>query len=551
MIQSNRKASGSQAGGKRKYGFSAVGAALVLIFVCQFAMLCYFNFTQMRNHVGYDSSWNFLRSALMWDEKAFFSPSWSETTDLSLDNMLPVAALLYGLTGDILLSYGLANTGMVLLLLFFVWKILDRLDVGFSGRMIAMNLIICPYLTTGYSTFNDLGYFSIILSSASYYSMKVLFVLMIIYEFQRIVQDQKFGVTGWILLPACLLSGFSSGVYLIIIMFFPWLAYELETAAIRNDWKQLVRRESIFAYVCCAFVFAGKALAMITIDFIALDSSRAWTPLVNLWTNFGAVFQGLMKLLQVLPVTEMDKVVISFRGALRIFIVGLFAIIVTAAVWFIRRTLKRLNGTDENGAEENRTPLFLVNIVLVNFLIFGLFNVRYGASIFEERYLVTTYFVIILMTAVFFDRLKERQVLCTMLSVAMAGCICMVDIHSDINYLETTNDEWQMDEIQALAESRDAGIVYFWGEDLAVIGRSLRACDLNRIYKELPDTGGWYIHWGDYTTYDENEDYSGPTMLVCSREKQLVPEEILAEFTLVAELNEVNVYASDRNPKLF
>ena len=544
MVHSIRKAEYTQAGESRRQQLSPVGIALVLVFVCQFAMLCYFNFTQMRNHVGYDSSWNFLRSALMWEEKAFFSPSWSETTDLSLDNLLPVASLLYGLTGDILLSFGIANMLMVILLLFLIWKISARLDIQFNARMIALNLIICPYLTSGYTQFNDLGYFSNILSSASYYSVKVLFVLMIIYEFLKIVQDQRIGALGWFLWPICLLSGFSSGVYLIVILFIPYIAYEVEMAAIRNDWKQLICRESIFAYVCCAFVFAGKILAMVLIDFIALDSSRSWTSLENLWTNFGAVIQGFMKLLQVLPVAANDQVVFSIRGALRIFILAVFTVIVIAVISVIWRTLK--NMTEKNGAR-----LFLVNIVLINFLIFGLFNVRYGTLLFEERYLVTTFFTMILMVALFFNELDDRKVLSTILSLAMTGSILMVDVHSDINYLETTNDEWQIDEIQELAESQNVGIVYFWGDDLTVIGRTLRACDMNRIYKELPDSGRWYIHWGDYTTYDNNEEYSGPTMLICPREKQLVPERVLAEYILLEELNQVEVYVSDHNPRLF
>ncbi len=172
--------------GEKNRRITAVGWALLAVFVLQFAVICYFNFTQMRNHVGFDSSWNFLRAALMWDEKALYSPEWSETTDLSLDNLLPAASLLYGITGDILLSFGITNILMVLLLLFFMWKISDRLEVGFTAKMIAVNLVICPYMTTGFSRINDLGYFSNILSGASYYSTKVLFVLMIIYEFLKI-----------------------------------------------------------------------------------------------------------------------------------------------------------------------------------------------------------------------------------------------------------------------------------------------------------------------------------------------------------------------------
>ena len=525
--------------------YSVLGVLLVLVFVFQFAMLCYFNFTQMRNHVGYDSSWNFLRSALMWEEKAFFSPNWSETTDLSLDNLLPVASLIYGLTGDILLSFGIANMMMVVLLLFLVWKILSRMSIRFSARMIALNLVICPYMTTGYSQFNDLGYFSNVLSSVSYYSMKVLFVLMIIYEFLKIVQEQKIGIFGWVIWLVCLLSGFSSGVYLIVIMFIPYITYEIEMTVIRNDWKQLIRSESIFAYLCCAFVFAGKILAMVLIHFTALDSSRSWTPLVDLWTNFGAVIQGFMKLLQVLPISEKNRAIISITGILRIFILMVFAIIVIAVASVTRRALKNTR------KEEERISLFLANIVLVNFLIFGLFNVQYGASIFEERYLVTTFFTTVLMVALFFNGLNDQQVLSTMLSLTMTGSIFMVDVHSDINYLQTTNDEWQIDEIQALAEAQGAGIVYFWGDDLTVIGRALRACDLKRIYKELPDEGGWYIHWGDYTTYDKNEEYSGTTMLICPREQHFVPEDVLSEYILLEELDQVEVYVSDHNPKLF
>ena len=531
------------AGDRRKKKLSAVTWLLIVIFVCQFAMLCYFNLTQMRNHTGYDSSWNYLRAALMWDEKAFFSPNWDETTDLSLDNLLPFASLLYGLSGNILLSFGIVNQLMVVVLLAFVWKILARLNVRTTGRFIAWNLVICPYLTSGFSRNNDLGYFSCVLSNASYYSMRVLFVLMIIYAFLNMTQKGKWGAVGWLLFPACLLSGCSSGVYLIVIAFVPYLAYEIEMAMIRNDWKQLIRRESLFAYACCVLVVVGKILALTVIRFEAMDSTRSWTTLEKLWTNIGAVAQGLMKLMKALPVTG-DHHVMSTTGLLRMFALGLFIMMMIALVTVCRRTVKNLK-------EQDGSALFLINLVLVNFLVFALFDVQYGASFFEERYLVTTFFALALVAALFFDGLDESKVSTGMLTLFMAVSILMVDGHSDVNYLTTTNDEWQIDEIQSLAESQQAGIVYFWGDDLTVVSRAMRACDTNRIYKALPDSGGWYIHWGDYTTYDENEDFTGPTMLVFDREKQLVPEHILAEFTPLMELDSVSVYASDHNPRLF
>ena len=199
----------------------------------------------------------------------------------------------------------------------------------------------------------------------------------------------------------------------------------------------------------------------------------------------------------------------------------------------------------------NGIGLFLVTVIGVNLLFFGLYNVAYGGSIFEERYLITVFLMTVILTALFFSSLDSRRVLAVMLSLAMTGSVLAVDVYSDYNYLRTTNDEWQTEEIQALAEKQEAGVVYFWGDDLAVVRRVLRACDLNRIYKELPDNGAWFTHWGDYTVYDNQEEYSGPTLLVCPRGKDLVPERILAEYTLLEELDQVAVYGSDHNPKLF
>ena len=539
FLKAGRTRTGRNKWSKAEYYF---GIALAVLFVCQFAVLCYFNCTQIRRHVGYDSSWNILRAALVWDEKTLISPAWSETTNLHLDTPLPAASLLYGLTGNALLSFGMADTLAVVLLVFFMWMILVRLKVRFGARMIALNMLICPYMTTGFTQYNDLGYFSCVLSGASYYSIRSLFVLMILYEFIKIIQDRKIGIFGWFIWPVCLLSGFSTGIYLMIIMLIPCLAYEMELAAIRNRWKQLLSRESLFIYVCCAFVMAGKVLAMSVIHFEAMDSSRGWTSLENLWKNAGAVIQGLMKLLQVLP--ESVHTVMSATGVLRIFALAIFAVTVAAVMTVARRTKKDVTGYDGAG-------LLLLNIVFLNLLIFGLFNVQYGAFIFEERYLTTTLIIMMIVVAVFFDGLDSCRVLTGMLSLTMAGSLLFVDAHSDVNYLRMTNDEWQMDEIQAQAEAKEAGVVYFWGDDLTVIGRALRPCDLNRIYKELPDEGGFFIHWGDYTTYDRQEEYSGPTLLVCPRDQQLVPERVLAEYSLLVELDQVNVYGSDHNPPLF
>lgn len=554
MVRTSEKTWWKRIGADGTRPFSLLSAVLVLIFLCQFAVLCYLNFTQIQNHTGYDSSWNYLRTALMWQEKAVTFHNWHDDTTLQLDTHMPLSALLYGLTGNIWFSFGVGNTLMNVLMLLFLWKVLVRLNVRFPARMIALNLLICPFLTNGFHVFNDLGYFSSILSGASFYSLRMLLVLMIVYEFLKIVQDGRMGFLPCLIWAGCILCGISSGVYLIVIILAPFLAYVAEMAAIRNDWRQLIRRESIFACLCCAAVLAGKLLARFALRFEAIDSTSTWTSLTDLWKNFGALLPGYLKLLQALPVSGTEFPIVSLTGILRFGALAIASLTVFSMTFIFRKAWK-------NPEEKGGALLLLVNIVLVNLLILGLHNASYGAEIFEERYLIIVYFAAVIMTALFFNQLNSRRVLSVTLTAVLAGSVFMVDVHSDLNYLKETNDDWPMNQIQSLAESEDAGIVYVWGDDLTVICRTLRVWDLNRIYKSIPDGGGYYRHhWGDYYTYDTNEEYTGPTMLVCPKGQNLVPEKVLAEYTLLDDslgyrvltsVGTLDIYICDHNPSLW
>ena len=537
---------------KRDLQRCMLSIVLIAVFACQAAVLCYFNFTQLRNHMGFDSSWNFVRSAFMWHEKAMVSPSWSETSSLHLDTHNILVSLLYGCTGNIMLAYGLANTLIVTTILFVLWKILDRMNVCFNAKIIALNLVICPWLTNGFFIYLDLGYFSMILSGASQYSLRVLVVLLIVDEFLIIRQKGQMGPLAWVIWLFLFLCGFSSGFYMIVVILAPCLVWAGEMFFIHNDWKQLLRKECVFFYICCAFVAAGKCTAGLMIDFIALDNSRTWTSLENLWLNFGSVVQGFMLLLQVLPISGYADTIVSKTGFLRMGALAAFVLIIFSMISVIIRTWK-------DWKEKDGALLLLVDIVALHFLVFGLYNANYGVDIFEERYLIVAFFAAVIMTALFFEKLEAKRAVSLALSLVMAVSIALVDVHSDYNYLKTTNEEWRIDELQSIAESHDAGVVYFWGSDLRAIGRTMRACDLDRVYKNIEDSGGFFHGNGDYLYYDDFKEYTGPTLMICSRTEQSVPKSVLAEYTfldtldytLLGNTDHLDIYISDHNPKLW
>ena len=519
----------------------ALTVMLTVVFVAQFGMICYFNLTQIENHLGYDSSWDVLKASLMWKEKALHHGPWEETTNLQLDTPMTLASLLFGITGNLLLSFGLADILFVAAILGCVWGILSRMKTGTAARMLALNLIVCPYMTNGFFLYNDLGYFSCILSGAAYYSWRVLIVLLAVYEWIRIRQEGRMGILGGLTLAMSAWAGLSSGVYLMVVVYLPYIVFEIETAMIRNEWKQLVRKESVFAYLGCAATLMGKLACQFLLRFEVIDATRTWTSMEDFWANMGSVFQGLIKVVQALPETGENVNILSRTGLMRLCPIIILAGLLISIAYFARRVLKQ----PEAGGG---IFLFLLNLVVFNLLVLGLFNERYGQNVFEERYLLSTFLLIILMSAVFFDSLDKRSVAGAVLTLAMACAVAGNDVQSDMIYLSTDNSSWQTKKIQALAESRQAGVVYFWGEKLALVGRNMRLSDLSRVYKEIPDGGGWYIHWGDYLYYDEHGEYTGPTLLVTEKGGELVWQDVLSQYTLMEELNEVDVYACDHNP---
>ena len=514
---------------------------LIAVFAAQFAVICWFNLTQIGSHLGYDSSWDILKASLMWKEKALHRGPWEETTNLQLDTPMTLASLLYGITGNLLLSFGLADILFVILILLCVWGIFSRLKTGLTAKLITLNLIVCPYMTNGFFQYNDLGYFSCILSGAAYYSWRVLIVLLAVYVWIRIRQDRKIGVPGWIALLMSVWAGLSSGVYLIVVIYLPWIVFEIETAMIRNNWKQLAGKESVFACLGCAATLGGKLLCQFLLRFEIIDATRTWTSMEDFWTNLGSVFQGLIKLLQALPETGDAINILSRTGLLRLCPIMILAFILISIGFFMRRTVKKNPGWDG-------ITLFLLNAVAFNVLALALFNERYGQKVFEERYLLSGFMMMLLLTGLFFDTLDGKKVSGVLLILALTCAVAGNDIQSDLNYLSTGSGIRQAKEIQTLAESRQAGVVYFWGENLALAGRCMRPQDLNRVYKVIPDEGGWYIHWGDYLYYDGSGEYTGPTLMVAEKDGNLVWPEILNQYTLIGELETVNVYASEQNP---
>lgn len=517
-----------------------IGLLLIILFGVQFIINFYFNVRLLGNHMGLDSSWSYLKATLIWNEKALNSDIWVDQTSAFLDSSMTLASLLYGITGNLLVSYGIANEIVLVCVLLCIYSILNKLGINLEGRFFALNLVICPYLTNGFDVGNDLGYFNDLISGPAFYSLRALIVLMIVREFLVIRKNGKIDVLGYVSLFLCALAGMSSGIFIIVMILLPYILYEIECMFIKNDYKVLIKVEAIYSYLGVALVFCGKIFAKHVLNISAIDTTRTWTPLSKLWTNIGAPFLGFMKLLGVLPVDDTSVSVLSKEGIYRLFPLFIFFVALLSIGYAIKKLSKEIS-------IENGFIHFCLNLVFLNFLIFGLFNAHYGSALFEERYLICTYMIVVILMAYYFQNLDRTLIFTQIVSIVLLVSLIGNNFISNKKYVETTNDSWQMADIGAIVNSEDAELVYFWGDEVSVLGRAMRVYDLNHVYKEIASSGGYY-HWGDYKYYEDNGDYTGSTILIIPKDSEIVPDNILNQYSLIQELDWVLIYKCDYNP---
>lgn len=226
-----------------------------IIYICGTVWdVCFFNFTQQKNHVAYDSSWTMLKSVLMVKENAIISPAWSDQTSLFLDSSMPLASLFFAITGDIFISYGISNIVILVLILACLFRILTELELSLTSKLFALNMVICPYLTNGYAIINDLGYFSNVIFGPAFYSLRALLALLIILQFLTIKKTGKFNFSMYPVYALCIIAGSSSGIFMIITVLLPYVAYFIEKCFLKMTIN-LFGKKKLFLDISVASAF--------------------------------------------------------------------------------------------------------------------------------------------------------------------------------------------------------------------------------------------------------------------------------------------------------
>ncbi|MCR5010991.1 MAG: hypothetical protein K6A72_01480 [Lachnospiraceae bacterium] len=532
---------------KKHKGVMVAGCTLLLFM--QLIMIIAFNLTQLSSHMGYDSSWSFLKAMLIWREKSLVSDIWVETTGTLLDGPIVPASLLYGITGNIYLSYGICNSVFVLLLLLVMRDTAKNFGLDLKGRLVCLNLLLCPFLLNGTSPSN-LGYFSVLLCGDCLYSIRTLTFLIALDAVLIMNNPDKRGeesssghnktkihILMILTLFLSFVSGMSAGIFLLLVCFMPLMLYAFITALVQNDSKLLYGRKMLFPAAGGICVVVGKIFQAFFIPLSTAGNEKTWTTIADIWKNIGAVFQGFMKLFNILPITR-EVPVLSVEGMLKVPAIATATLILTAVLWSVCKGLSKIKN------KEFGSRLFVpITVIVWNVLILSLFKVQYGSPVFEERYLICAFVSMMLLAGYCITNADTGLLFTRLLTFGLVLLLAFTDAASDGIFLLLTNKDWHMDSVADKAEELDAGIVLFCGDDLWETGRAMRVYDYGRIYKCVNSDGN-IVHWGDYIFYDDLSFYEGRIMYVVSRDNPDLASGILDGAVYTGACMQYDIYTA-------
>lgn len=511
---------------------------MFVIMLLQFMAVVYVNLFQMHRHMGYDVSSYMIKAIEVWKQKTLFVDFWQHQTTLYIDNAMPIAALLYGISGNIFLSYGIANIIVTILLLLVYYSICRELNLQKTAALICMNLFLCPFLIESLNNWNDLGYFSMMFTSMASYGVKSLTVLMVIKTTLNLERERA---NRRLLVAASFLSfiaGLSSGFYVAVTVMVPCGLYLLTKLLVKNDIKAIWNKQTAYVIGNGALLFLGKMISEKVIHFVSSDSDMVWVSLEQFSKNLASIFVGFLQLTQALPV-EGGMEILNRHGIIYLFP---FFIVLICIVAFTVVLVQACRNYKEPGQ-----PILLLYVVLFNIFLFSIVYTTYGGRIFEERYLIELFLMIILMVGIFLNSLNDALIFKWLVVLGLIGSIAIIDVKSDYTYMTTLNNYNELKEITEKVAKIDSPVVYLIGDDIMCEQRNLRPIDTTKIYKSFNETGSVH-HYGDYTYYDENGEYSGRTIMITTDESYpKIPGYIIDKYTYYDEVGKYKIYTSDVN----
>ena len=368
----------------------------VLLLCVQCILLIFCNLTLANRNIDRDSSEVFVHAIEMWRNKQILIPDWVYTTTLELDCALLLAAPLFGVTGDIYLSFALSNICFAALWLWVLYRLLQ--GRGKLCFLLAANLILIPY------TIGQLDYYNMLFFNGGQYVVKTLLPLMLIVLLtnakQNCTQERNAYASKQQLLLLTLygilllINTFSSGIYVVVCGLMPVLAgYFVYRWYHREKFNPYFY---VYAIGTLLISFVGYGLNVL-LRINAKGNQMTLCPVTEIAENISANFWGLFELFGGAAYESVR--VMSFRGISILVRMGFVDLLLGFGIIAFGKFIKRKTDIGES---------MLLTVFIWNTFVISICETRYGATS-EYRYHLMGMIPLVCVAVIEFSRWYESS----------------------------------------------------------------------------------------------------------------------------------------------
>lgn len=515
-----------------------------IIFVFQCGSICFYNLFQLKEHLGYDASVDILQAVEMWRSKSFILDNWVYTTSLKLDSGIPLTALLYGITGNVFLSFGIVNIATTAIMVLLFCKIAEELGLSPLATLIALNMFLSPYTGESYNVANPLDYYSCMFFSCAYYAVSVITVLLAVLAVLRLERNDLSRGTLVCVCSSLFLfavAGISKGMTMMMYFALPGLLYALVLVFLNNTFDGIFCKRNLYFILVIAATLIGVVIAAVATSYQNRSGEMQLIGFEGFWENFGALLLGLPILMDVGTtgtwVGATSYRAIPFFCNLLLFVLFAFSLIFIAVRYFKAREYKA-----------DTKMLFMLCLCFVDIFIFALIDSKAGSPIFEARYLIFAFVCGLFLVGGFIDAIKDSLVFKKLL-ICFIACALVASNATSYFCMTYRSGAWGAELVDVFSKY-DVEVVYVMDHpeaSTAIQGRNLRVLDTSKVYKVINS----YLqahHWGDYTYYDDVSDVpeGGVLLYIKTEELEKWPECIRNSFVLKEKLADADVYYSEK-----
>lgn len=540
------------------------------VLLAQSIFLIWANLTQLRYHIGYDASSDYLRAWEMYRQGRWIPAEWIDTTTLHLDAPVPLAALFLHLTKDVFVAFGLANIVCVAAFCVAMVLLLRQMQVPLNGRLLALDLLLCPYLVT-LNNVNDLGYASCMLVAMAPYVLRLALAALFYSELLRRdrtpVKLPRDAVLTVLLGAGFFVTGLSSGYYMGATLVLPALVYYLYRALQQGDLHALKQRGFALSVGLLLLLVVGVQAAARVLQWQDRSTALDLVTVTGLSENLNRVLAGWMLVFNALPIGP-GVVATSSLGIRYLLALPIAAAVLCAGLCAAVRVVRHVFAEHP---QEMPDGFCLVGIAFaINGAILVLLQTVYGAFVYEERYLIT---LVVLGVAALVWLLYHnhwRKTVQTTVLLLLFVCVVLRTLCGDITYTKTVIDTAFLDQISATVAELPSPVVYYKSERYAIELRNMRCWDLDHVYKDIADLDGNTVvnaayrsdppaegisddeefrRWGDTTRFDTAAEWDGPVVLIAEpTQVERLPEALRQELALYSHLaDDLAVYTAEHN----